>query len=138
MVPWIIVAAYSLSSLFMGTMGFSAYSHLENEHKRLSENMDQLQSLNKELLANMDSLLYDADTITVYARELGYGKSDERFVRVVGVPGIKKHQMSAGQLLAVNKNTAVPDMTLKIVSFALGFMVLICFIVTDVLKRRQD
>lgn len=66
-------------------MGFSAYRQLEAERERQWENMKALGAINEKLENTKNSLLYDRDTITVYARQLGYSKENERLVRIVGL-----------------------------------------------------
>jgi cell division protein FtsB len=120
---WAAIAVYALSSVLAGASGFSAYKQLAAERDKQRTNIEALQNLNLELEGTMDALKYDSDTIRVYARELGYGAPRERFVRIAGLPGVKKQRMTAGQVTVPQKPGSIPDQTLCIYSICAGFAV---------------
>jgi cell division protein FtsB len=122
---WAAVAVYSISSVFVGAAGFSTYKQLAAERDKQRANIEALQNLNHELEGTMDALKYDSDTIQVYARELGYGAPREHFVRIVGLPGVKKQRMTAGQVTVPQKPDFIPDQTLRIYSICAGLGVFI-------------
>jgi hypothetical protein len=95
--------------------------------------MEELKHINSSLGGTIDSLRYDSDTIAVYARELGYGTREERFIRIVGLPSSSKKRVSAGQLLLHSLYQAIPDKTLRLVSV---FCSLLLFVFLVLCERR--
>jgi cell division protein FtsB len=131
---WIATAVYSLLSVFSGTMGISAYDQLITERDREAANLETLRHINRKLEGTLDALLYDSDTLAVYARELGYGSKDERFVRIVGL-GIPAPRIVPGHTLSAVKPPAVSNRTIRIISLASGFILLLCMILYDCFRR---
>ncbi|MDR2110096.1 MAG: septum formation initiator family protein [Spirochaetaceae bacterium] len=134
---WIGVAIYSLSSFFTGAMGISAYRGLEIERDKQRANLESLRRINQELKGAMDALRYDSDTILVYARELGYGLKDERFIRIVGLGGGKKQRVLPGRVIASLKPDSVPDKTLRLIAACAALGVLLCLGLTGFLRRPR-
>jgi cell division protein FtsB len=134
---WTAVAVYGVSSVLTGAIGLSAYQQLLADRDRQWANMKSLQLINEELEDAKNSLLYDQDAIAVRARELGYGKKDERFIRIVGLGG-KNPRTSAGQILRAGKPDFVSDRTLKIIALCAGAAVFALFLIFDMLRDRQD
>jgi cell division protein FtsB len=135
---WAAIAVYGLFSALAGAAGLSAYRQLLADRDRQWAHMKKLQLINEELEDAKNSLLYDRDTITVYARELGYGKENERFVRIVGLGNIKNTPASAGQVLRAGKPDFISDRTLKIIALCTGAAVFALLLIFDMLRDRQD
>jgi cell division protein FtsB len=135
---WTAVAVYGVSSLLSGAMGFSAYQQLLEGRDAQWANMKRLALVNEELENTKNSLLYDKDTISVYARELGFAERDERFIRIVGLGGMKTPQTASGQIILAEKPRFIPDRTLKIISLTAGAAVFILFLVWDLLRAKNE
>jgi cell division protein FtsB len=133
---WVAVAVYSVFSLFFGAMGFSAQKQLMVERERLWENMRDLHLVNEELEDAKNSLFYDQDTIAVYARQLGYGREGERFVRIVGLGGAKNSHAAAGQVFFAGTPDFVPDKTIKIAALCAGLVVFVFCLIMDLLRSK--
>ena len=131
---WAGVVIYSSLSILFGSAGLSAYSQLETEHKKHEENIENLKLINRELENSMNSLLYDKDTLAVYAREQGYSSRQERFIRVVGLGIGKKTNTSIGQIMNISEPRYTPDKTLKIIAFCIGLSLFFCMALFDFLK----
>ncbi|MDR0656742.1 MAG: septum formation initiator family protein [Treponema sp.] len=136
-VPWTAIAVYALSSLLTGAMGFSSFRQLENEKYRQEKNMEQLKLINSDLKNATDSLLYDKDTLGVYARGLGYGKPGEVYLRIVGLGGLKKTKTEAGELVLAKKPEYVDDTVLKLTALLSGALVFAILLFFDVLSIRK-
>ncbi|MDR3341273.1 MAG: septum formation initiator family protein [Treponema sp.] len=134
---WIAVVVYTLFSIFTGARGVSAYNQLKIERDKQVENMEALQLINKELENTKNALLYDEDALAVYARELGYGSANERFIRIAGLDGTRKQRTEAGQILIASKPNYISDESIKIFSFCLGFGLFICMLVFDRLQHGR-
>ncbi|MDR1031230.1 MAG: septum formation initiator family protein [Treponema sp.] len=135
---WVGILVYTLFSIIRGPVGLSAYNQLHQEHDKLSENMESLKRINKELEITKDALMYDKETIAMYARDLGYSRNNERFIRIVGLEGVRKPQSEAGQLLTALEPQYISDATIKIVAFSLGAGLFLCMWLPDFLETRQN
>jgi hypothetical protein len=129
---------YAVSSIVMGAAGLSAYSQLSAEKEKLLVNIRHLQAINEEFTKTKEALLYDADTISVYARELGYGGADERFIRITGITGKSDFRMNAGELFAPAEPVYVNDKTFRIVSLAIALSMMVCLAIVDVLRYVKE
>ncbi|MDR1177527.1 MAG: septum formation initiator family protein [Spirochaetaceae bacterium] len=135
---WLSITVYSAASFTIGPMGIVSYEKTRGDLDRLRANMEELKTINRNLGGTMDALRYDSDTIMVYARELGYGESGERFVRIVGLPGAVKKRVAAGQLIIYTKPDTVSDRFLRVFSLSLGLVLFIVLSVFDYIKKRSS
>jgi cell division protein FtsB len=135
---WTAIAVYGVFSLLAGAVGLSAYQQLLADREKQWINMETLRLINGELENTKNSLLYDRDTIAVYARDLGYGKKDERFIRIVGLGGMKNPHASAGQIKRAGEPDFIPDRTLKIAALCAGLAVFALLLIFDIIHVRQD
>ena len=135
---WAGVLVYALLTLAFGAKGFSAYQQLQSEHSRQETNIENLRLINRELENTMNSLLYDRDTLAVFAREQGYATQQERFIRIVGLGGYQKTRTSAGELVVAAKPQHIPDQTMIIIAFCTGITILICMVVFDLMKFLRE
>jgi hypothetical protein len=118
-------------------MGFFAYQELLGERDKQQANLESLGLINGDLENTKNSLLYDRDTIAVYARELGYGREDERFIRIVGLGGIKKNPSTPGEVLRARRPGFVADRKLKIIALCSGLAVCAVLLLFDILGSRR-
>jgi cell division protein FtsB len=135
---WAAMAVYGVSSVLTGAGGLSAYGQLQADREKQWANMKNLRLINEELENTKNSLLYDKDSIAVYARDLGYGKKNERFIRIVGLGGMKNPHTSAGQLLIAGAPEFIPDRTLKIAALCAGLAVFVLLQIFDMFRFKQD
>jgi cell division protein FtsB len=133
---WVSIAVYSLTSFTLGPMGVFAYQKARLDLERLKGNMEELKTVNRGLEGAIDALRYDSDTVMVYARELGYGAPDERFIRIVGLPGAAKKRIAAGQLLLYTKPDTVSDKILRILALTSGVLVFVFVSFVKYIKKR--
>ena len=131
---WAGVTIYVSLSVFFGAMGFSAYNQLQREQKKQEANIENLVLINRELDNTIHSLLYDKDTLTIYAREQGYASPQERFIRIVGLGGNQKIRSFAGELVIAAEPQYIPDRTLRIIAFCTGITIFICMAFFDALR----
>jgi cell division protein FtsB len=124
---WIGVIIYALSSANSGAMGFKAFHQLEAERDKEKANIEELMIINRNLENAKDALLYDRDTLAVYAREQGFAGADERFIRIVGLGNAPKMMTSPGRIVTALPPEHTPDRFLRIFSFCAALTVLICF-----------
>lgn len=68
--------------LFMGDSGFEAIEKLEAYKVELSENMEELNSINTELQKRFDALTSAPELVQREARELGYLQKNEAFLKI--------------------------------------------------------
>jgi cell division protein FtsB len=134
---WVSIVVYSSLSLFSGAIGISAYKQLLWEKDKQKQNLEILQKVNRELEGDAEALLYDSDTIAAYARELGYGKSEERFVRIVGLLGRKKQNHDPGQIIKAAKPVFMAESDIRFISLVCGLGILGCILVIELLRTRR-
>ncbi|MDR2742635.1 MAG: septum formation initiator family protein [Treponema sp.] len=134
---WISIVVYSFLSLFSGAAGFSAYNQLLRERDKQKRNMEVLQELNRKLKGDADALIYDSDIIAAYARELGYGKSGEHFVRIVGLPGWRKQNNDPGRIVNAVKPEFLAEPDIRFISLTCGLSILGCMLAFDLLSTRR-
>ena len=135
---WAGIAIYAILAVIYGAVGFSAYHQLEGEETKQEANIDSLKVLNKELQDNLNSLLYDKDTLTVYAREQGYALPQEKFIRIVGLGTNQKTKTSSGDIVAAAEPQYTADRTLRIIAFCTAISIGICMAGFDVMKYLRD
>jgi cell division protein FtsB len=138
LVPWLMLAVYTLLSVFNGAGGIDPYRKLLQEREKVLENLDRLQSINRELEGAMDALLYDPETIRVKARELGYGEEGERFVRIVGLPGARHGEMKPGTIRIAAQPSYASAGVYRFIACCAGLLLLGFFLFWDVRKKEQD
>lgn len=134
---WTAIAVYSISAFFFGTKGVIAMNTLLAERDRLQNNMEQLQNINKELDGSMDALRYDPDLLSLYARELGYGQKDERFIRIVGLQGSMRNQIAAGNMVRTVYPEGIEDKKLKITALISGVLVFLLSVVHAAFRKKE-
>ena len=135
---WAGVFIYASLSLFFGAKGLSAYHQLERERRKQEVNMAELVSINQELGNAVNSLLYDEDTLAVYARGQGYASADERFIRIVGLGVNQKSKTYSGDVITAFAPQYAPDRTLRIIALCAGFTIFICIALSDFLRFLKD
>jgi len=135
---WVGVLIYVSFSVIFGAKGFSAFSQLEKEQQKQETNLENLKLANRELEDLRNTLLYDRDTLTVYAREQGYASQSEKFIRIVGLAGNVRTRTSAGEVISAMEPQFTPDRTIRIIAFCLGITVFFCMAVFDVLKFIRE
>lgn len=135
---WIALLFYAVSSIMAGAAGFSAYNQLGAEKEKLLVNIRHLQDINSEFAETKDALLHDTDTVSVYARELGYGDTDEYFIRIAGLNGKPNGRMYSGDYYFPSAPLYVNDKTLRIISLAIALSMIICLGIVDVLRFVKE
>ncbi|MDR2210682.1 MAG: septum formation initiator family protein [Spirochaetaceae bacterium] len=137
LVLWLILAVYTVLSLYNGTTGVVPYGELLWEREKILENLDRLQLTNKQLEGAMDALLYDSETIRIRARELGYGEAEERFVRIVGVPGARRSELRPGIIRTAAAPSHGSAKAHRIFALCTGLILLALFVSWDVLQHKD-
>jgi cell division protein FtsB len=135
---WVAIVVYAGLSLFSGAMGFSAYTELQTERDKQLANLETLKQLNQKLEGDVKALLSDSDTIAVYARELGYGSEDERFVRLVGLGQNRRRYQSAGQTVDAEEPGFVSGETIRLIALGSGLGTLGLVLMIQLLRFRRE
>jgi cell division protein FtsB len=134
---WITLGVYTISSFFLGATGIYAYDQLVAERGKQVANIEALRDISRELEGVLNSLKYDSDTIRIYARELGYGRQDENFIRIVGLGGAKQRRTSAGQIVVPRKAAYIPDQILWFFAFCAGIGTLTLLTISEFMRERR-
>jgi cell division protein FtsB len=131
---WVGATVYALFSITSGPAGLSAYHQLEDERDKQLVNIEALELTNQELENAKNALLYDTDTLTVYAREQGFASPEEKFIRIVGLENTQKPKSSPGLVVSAALPQHIPHRNLRIFSFCASLSILICMGAYDFLK----
>jgi len=134
---WAALAVYALFSFLSGPRGLSAYNYLLSEKERQWENINDLGIINDELEKTRNSLLYDDDTLTVYARQMGYGQEDERFVRIVGLGNVKITPAVTGSVYTAQNPEFISDKSIKIAALCAGLIVFAFFFMLELIDLKS-
>jgi len=135
---WAGVLVYASLSLLFGSVGLSAYRQLEVEQEKQEANIENLRLLNRELEDTVKSLLYDRDTLAVYAREQGYAGPGEQFIRIVGLGINHKTNNQVGQVLSAAAPQHTPDRNIRIIAFCTGISLLFSIALFDFLRFLRE
>ena len=135
-VPWTMILVYSLFSAVLGQNGLYARKHLEAERLQLLENQKTLEQIYNDFLRKKDSLMNDEDALSVYARQLGYGREGEEFIRIMGLSIATNADMPVGHVLYSANPAFVSDKTIKVISGLVGIAVLLYLLVCDLFLLR--
>jgi cell division protein FtsB len=138
LVLWVAAAVYAGMSILAGAQGISAYDELQEERKKQETNMETLRRINTELESRKNALLYDRDTIRVYARDLGFGEPDEKFVRIVGLGQAGKAPPHPGIAMAAGKPRSMDNKTIGLISLFAALAVLAAFLIQDTLDMNLE
>ena len=135
---WIGVFIYTIFSIGFGAKGVSAFSQLEAERDKEMANLEVLKDINSELENTKHSLSTNKENFAIYAMELGFSAPGERFVRIIGLGSPKKNIISPGQVVSPDNPEYTPDKLFRILSFFIGFTVLISMGTYDFLQYLKD
>jgi hypothetical protein len=131
LVIWTFFFVYTSFSYFWGQNGLHARRHLETERIRLSENLKKLQNINEDYQNMRNNLIHDQDSLSVYARQLGYGREGEEDIRIMGLGIAINTDMPAGQVSYTESPAFISDSTIKIISRLFALLVLSFFLIYD-------
>ena len=138
LVPWTALLVYSVLSFFLGQGGLYARRHLEAEYLRLSENRRALEAANRGFHRTKESLLTDDDALSVYARQLGFGRDGDEFIRIMGLNVAASVALPSGQALYAEPAHYIPNLTIKVISLVFGAAVLLFFLIHDFYWLRES
>ena len=137
-VPWVMFLVYSLFTAVLGQNGMYARKHLEAERQQLQENQKMLEYSHGDFLKIKENLMDDADTLSVYARQLGYGREGEEFIRIMGLGIASNANTSAGDVLYASDPVFISDKTIKIIAAFFGMVVFVYFFIGDFFSFRES
>ncbi|MDR0401257.1 MAG: septum formation initiator family protein [Treponema sp.] len=133
LVLWVFTAVYAGMSVVAGPRGIFAYSEMLEEQEKQEKNMETLRRINAELGNRQKALLYDSDTIRIYARNLGLGGVDEKFVRIVGLGQVKKAPLLPGEVVAAEESRSIDNKTIHLVALFAALAVFAALLIQDIL-----
>jgi cell division protein FtsB len=135
---WATLVIYASLAAVFGAMGLFSQFQLEQERQSQEANVENLKKTNRELEGLISSLLYDEDTMVVYAREQGYASKDERFARIVGLKTSQRNKPSSGSVIFAAEPQFIPDRTFRIIALCVGISILFCSAMYDLLKFLRE
>ena len=135
---WAGVLIYVMLTVFFGAKGVYAQYQLEKEYKKQEENMVNLGLINRKLKDFVNSLMYNEDTLLVYAREQGYASPRERFVRIVGLGINQQNITNPGTVLIAAEPQYTQNWLFGLISLCTGLTILISAAIFDFLKSLRE
>jgi len=138
LVPWVTLAVYTVLSVYSGPVGVVPYQALVKEREKILENLEKLQFENQKLEGTMYALRSDSETIRIRARELGYGEPDERFVRIVGLPGGRPSALRPGMIRSAIRPPDVPGKAHRIITLCTGLLLFGLFLAGDLCLEKTS
>jgi cell division protein FtsB len=131
LVIWTFFFVYTFFSFFLGQNGLYARRHLEAERIRLYENLKKLENINTEYQNIRNNLMKDQDSLSVYARQLGYGREGEEYIRIMGLGVAINTDMPVGQVNYSETPAFISDTTIKIISMLFALAVFVFLLIRD-------
>jgi len=131
LVIWTFFFVYTSFSYLWGQNGLHARRHLETERVRLNENLQKLENINIDYQNIRNNLMGDQDSLSVYARQLGYGREGEEYIRIMGLGIAINTDMPTGKVNYTENPDFISDTTIKIISLLFAVVVLSFLLVYD-------
>jgi cell division protein FtsB len=131
---WMGIVIYSVTAMTLGKTGLRSYDDLSHERDKQRLNLEKLSDIRENLSGVRDALKYDGDTIAVYARDLGFGSEDERFIRIVELDSAHSPQIHEGDMVQVETSDFTDDKTLRVIAVCAAGALLLFLLFTDLLK----
>jgi hypothetical protein len=108
---------------------------MEAERVRLDEHLKKLENTKMDYLNMRNNLMGDRDSLSVYARQLGYGREGEEYLRIMGLGIAINTDMPADEVYYTVNPVFISDTTIKIISMLFAFAVLVFLIIRDFLLK---
>lgn len=101
-----------------GELGTKQYAILANQYNLLSDNVEKLKHLNKELALKKKNLETNTEDIILAARKVGYYERTEKRIIISGLKPTDK-ELEIGRLFQINTDTRP-----RSIPFILNFIIL--------------
>ena len=124
----------SLLFLLFGSGGVVDYRRLLGYRATVQENIDELERINRDLLAEVRALGSDPERLRLQARELGYFREGERVIRISGHERGKNYY-TVGTILRRKPRPPRADWPFRAVGLALPFLLTV---VSATVRRRKN
>jgi len=115
----------------------SAYNYLLAERDLQWNNIRELGILNEELEKTKNNLLFDEDTILIHAREMGFSRKDDHFIRIVGLGNTKTSPTIPGRVYKAQNPDFIPDQYIKIAALCVGLLVFAFLLTLEIIEKRS-
>ena len=135
---WFGVMIYAGLSFAFGPRGFLAYNQLMAEKEKQDANIEDLVAINRDFLETRENLINADENYFIYARELGFAASGERFIRIIGLRTPPRTLPDPGHAVYALPAVHTPERLLRIFSFFAALTLLISMVVYDFLKFLRD
>jgi cell division protein FtsB len=135
LVIWTFFFVYTFFSFFLGQNGLYARKHLEAERIRLYEHLKRLENTKVDYQNIRNNLIRDQDSLSVYARQLGYGREGEEYMRIMGLGIAINTDMPAGQVNYTVSPVFVSDMKIKTISLLSALAVFAFLLIRDLFLK---
>ena len=134
---WSAIVVYSLFSFLCGPRGIFAYNQLLEEREKQWANIKELSFIHDELEKTQKNLMYDHETLMVHARQMGYGKENEQYIRIVGLTKAKNIPMTTGKVYFTGSPDFLADKIIKISAVCIGLLVFFFVFIIELASSKS-
>ncbi len=129
---YVTVASYCVLLTLVGPAGVLACRRLEQRRDAMQENLESLESSNRELKAELSALQSDPDRQKREARSLGYLAGGEvSIILPHGLTTASEESRDAGQILGFEAPASLGDEAIKFIALGFGLVSLILSLLSD-------
>jgi cell division protein FtsB len=127
----------SLAIFFFGDSGLTAFRSRSQYERSLAANVEDLKQRNSELLARLQLLKTDRESIVVMARGIGMYEPTDTVVKLVGRPP-RPLLYAMGDLLRMRKVDSTRNTVFKETTLVVTFVFLLLAMVSARLARKRS
>ncbi|MBO4404746.1 MAG: septum formation initiator family protein [Treponema sp.] len=125
------VLFYVILSVIAGRDGLWVRNQLREQKRVLSSHAADIEKTHGELVLEKTALEKDPDVIRAYARKLGYVNSDEKLVKIIGLPVRENRVYDAGTVMKHSGAEYLNEGVCKLLGLIIGFLVYAVLFLAD-------
>lgn len=125
---------YVFLSIVFGQNSIRCFNHLEDQKRIISNQVSELQNVNRELSMELTALKYDKSVIAAYARKLDYVSDGEKLVKITGLKKAQPPLYDAGIVVRHVDTTYLSEVSCKTIAIFFGLMTFLMIFLYDLNK----
>lgn len=119
---FITAFAYTLLSCFFGPKGIYSMRFMQNQRDLLINHIGLIQQTGLELDTFIKNLTVDAETIEIFAHDLGYIRENESIIKLSGFNSGTVRNFNHGSIMTIKQPSFISDYSCKTISISLGIL----------------
>ena len=138
-VLWSWFLAYNICTIFFGKNGIYTFNHNQAELVRLSENIENLKNIEKELTNIKKDFSNNPDSRSVFLQRYGFTPPDQKNITIVGYNIGNSANRHSGQIVyAQEAEMYFDDTVIKIAATIFSLIVLISLFILNMYSKKTD